>query len=250
MGWCTLSIKVNEKEVFAIHLEDKDIQKVYWNEHILFEANKFESSFDGVYPDRLWYALDTNLNYRFDGNGLMQDHTQIHPVTGEELTIQVYTKSYATPIIEETTINDIPIKTLTVVENSSKKANYLSVRKSSTSLLAISLLRVDNTTISNIQGIMNGVGIDNLNSFTLTNSGNTTYAKYYGGERFGDGRPYWCILWSFGTSRETYRPIGSTHYRSAKIQYAEFLFYEATVDNYVEIKDAVIEHLKEKYNLI
>ena len=42
MGWCTLSIKVNEKEVFAIHLEDKDIQKVYWNEHILFEANKFE----------------------------------------------------------------------------------------------------------------------------------------------------------------------------------------------------------------
>lgn len=242
-----MSIKVNEKEVFAIHLEDKDIQKVYWNEHIIFEANKSESSFDGVYPDRLWYALDTNLNYRFDGNGLMQDHTQIHPVTGEELTIQVFDKSYATPIIEETTINDITIKTLTVVENSSKKANYLSVRKSGKSLLAISLLRVDNTTLSSVQSIMNGVGIKDLNNFTVTSS--NSFARYYGGERFGDGRPYWCILWGFSTLGSTYYTIGATAYRSAKVQYAEFLYYEATEDNYVEIKDAVIEHLKEKYNL-
>lgn len=242
-----MSIKVNEKEVFAIHLEDKDIQKVYWNEHILFEANKFESSFDGVYPDLLWYALDTNINYPFDSNGLMQDHTQIHPITGEELTIEVFNKSYATPIIEETTINDIPIKTLTVVENSSKKANYLSVRKSNKSLLAISLLRVDNTTLSSIQGIMYGVGIKDLNNFTVMCSSSST--KYYGGERFGEGRPYWCILWGFGTGGSTYFPVGPTYYRSAKIQFAECLLYEATVDNYVEIKDAVIEHLKEKYNL-
>ena len=55
MGWCTLSIKVNEKEVFAIHLEDKDIQKVYWNEKILWEL-KNSSRIVPIFPSEDIYV--------------------------------------------------------------------------------------------------------------------------------------------------------------------------------------------------
>lgn len=68
-----MSIKVNEKEVSAIHLEDKDIQKVYWNEKILWELKNFSgivpifpsedvySSYDSSEADKLTFKSGTSL---------------------------------------------------------------------------------------------------------------------------------------------------------------------------------------------
>lgn len=55
-----MSIKVNEKEVFAIHLEDKDIQKVYWNEKILWEL-KNSSGIVPIFPsENIYVSYDSS----------------------------------------------------------------------------------------------------------------------------------------------------------------------------------------------